>query len=232
MFATFASRRLIHPFAVLAALACALMSTAAHAQLTIYLVRHGQTDWNKEGRIQGGTDNPLNSTGREQAAAMAKTLADVKVDAVYVSSHLRAQQTAAALEGRAPIVAMDLLRERFFGKFEGANDKDSAIVADWNKRRFSWTDDMDGGEALEKQSGRAEAALMQIRDRHKNGGTVVIVGHGGINPLIASHLLGVPPQEGASAINQSNDEIYRIELGKGDSASIWKLIPRSKLAEL
>ena len=74
--------------------------------------------------------------------------------------------------------------------------------------------------------------MKQIRERHKNGGTVVIVGHGGINPLIASHLLGVPPQEGASAINQGNDEIYRIEIGKNDSASIWKLIPRSKLSEL
>ena len=130
MFALFASLRFLRPVVAVAILACAFMSTAAHAQLTIYLVRHGQTDWNKEGRIQGGTDNPLNNTGREQAAAMAKTLAEVKVDAVYVSSHLRAQQTAAALEGRAPIVAMDLLRERFFGKFEGANDKDSAIVAD------------------------------------------------------------------------------------------------------
>ena len=232
MFAHFASWRLTRAHAAIALLACTLFATTAHAQLTVYLVRHGQTDWNKEGRIQGGTDNPLNSTGRDQAAAMAKTLADVKVDAVYVSSHLRAQQTAAVFEGRAPIVAMDLLRERFFGKFEGANDKDTAIVADWNKRRFAWTDDMEGGEALEKQSGRAEAALKQIRERHKNGGTVVIVGHGGMNPLLASHLLGVPPQEGASAINQGNDEIYRIEIGKNEAASIWKLIPRSKLSEL
>ena len=58
-------------------------------------MRHGQTDWNKEGLIQGGTDHPLNNTGREQAVAMSKTLADVKVDAVYVRSHLRAHQGAA-----------------------------------------------------------------------------------------------------------------------------------------
>ena len=58
-------------------------------------MRHGQTDWNNEGRIQRGTDNPLSSTGREQAAAMAKALADVKVDAVYARSHLRAHQGAA-----------------------------------------------------------------------------------------------------------------------------------------
>ena len=213
-------------------LVSSFFSISAWAQLTVYVVRHGQTDWNKDGRIHGGTDNPLNANGRDQAAAMARLMADVKVDAVYVSSHQRARQTAAVFEGRTPIVAMDELRERFFGKFEGANDKDPAIVADWNKRRFSWADDMEGGETLESQSRRAEAALKTIRDKHKDGGTVVVVGHGGINPLVVSHLMGVPPQEGASAINQGNDEIYRIELPKSGQAAIWKLIPRHKLGEL
>lgn len=225
-------RILARNLATVALVGCTLMVNAAFAQTTIYVVRHGQTDWNKDGRIQGGTDNPLNATGRDQAATMARTLADVKVDAVYVSSHQRARQTAAVFEGRSPIVAMDELRERFFGKFEGANDKDPAIVADWNKRRFTWTDDMEGGETLESQSRRAEAALVKIRERHKDGGTVVIVGHGGINPLLVSHLIGVPPQEGASAINQGNDEIYRIEAPKVGASSIWKLIPRTKLNEL
>lgn len=209
-----------------------LFAAAAHAQLTVYVVRHGQTDWNLQGRIQGGTDNPLNATGREQAATMGRTLASVSVDAVYTSSHQRARQTAEVFEGRAPIRPMDALRERFFGKFEGANDKDPAVLADWNKRRFTWDDNMEGGETLESQSRRAEEALQQIRAQHPNGGTVVIVGHGGINPLLVSHLIGVPPQEGASAINQGNDEIYRIELPKSGAAQIWKLIPRSKLSEL
>jgi 2,3-bisphosphoglycerate-dependent phosphoglycerate mutase len=215
-----------------ALLVSSLVCSNAFAQLTVYVVRHGQTDWNKDGRIQGGTDNPLNATGREQAATMAKLLADVKLDAVYVSSHLRARQTAAVFDGRSTIVAMDELRERFFGKFEGANDKDPAIVADWNKRRFTWTDDMEGGETLESQSLRAEAALKSIREKHPDGGTIVIVGHGGINPLLVSHLLGVAPQEGASAINQANDEIYRLEVPKSGPAAIWKLIARNKLGEL
>lgn len=209
-----------------------IYAASAQAQLNIYVVRHGQTDWNREGRIQGGTDNPLNATGREQAATLGKTLSDVRIDAVYSSSHQRARQTAAVFEGRTSVVAMDELRERHFGKFEGANDKDPNIVADWNKRRFTWTDSMDGGESLESQARRAEAALKKIRERHPNGGTVVIVGHGGINPLLVSLLLGVSPQEGASAINQSNDEIYRVELSNSGAGSIWKLVPRNKLNEL
>ena len=220
------------PLAALLIAASSLAGAAAQAQLTVYVVRHGQTDWNREGRIQGGTDKPLNATGREQAATLGRTLADVRIDAVYTSSHQRARQTAEVFEGRAPIRAMDELRERFFGKFEGANDKDAAIVADWNKRRFTWDDTMEGGESLDSQACRAEAALKAIRERHTGGGTVVIVGHGGINPLLVSHLIGVPPQEGASAINQGNDEIYRIEIARSGSASIWKLIPRSKLGEL
>ncbi len=224
----------LKPRSIAAALimACSLLSMQAFAQLTVYVVRHGQTDWNKDGRIQGGTDNPLNATGREQAAAMSRLMAEVKVDTVYVSSHQRARQTAEVFQGRTPIVAMDELRERFFGKFEGANDKDAAILADWNKRRFAWADDMEGGETLESQSRRAEAALKTIRDKHANGGTVVIVGHGGINPLLVSHLIGVPPQEGASAINQGNDEIYQIVLPKTGAPAIWKLIARNKLGEL
>jgi 2,3-bisphosphoglycerate-dependent phosphoglycerate mutase len=228
-FKLFSSARLLVAVFLLVA---SLFSANAFAQLTVYVVRHGQTDWNKEGRIQGGTDNPLNATGREQAAAMAKLLADVKIDAVYVSSHQRARQTAEVFKGRSVIEPMDDLRERFFGKFEGGNDKDTTTVADWNKRRFTWTDDMEGGETLESQSRRAEAALKNIRERHKKGGTIVVVGHGGINPLLVSHLMGIPPQEGASAINQGNDEIYRIELPKSGAAAIWKLIPLGKLSEL
>jgi len=224
----------MHHLAALVLATTALVGTAAQAQaqLTVYVVRHGHTDWNREGRIQGGTDNPLNATGREQAAAMGRTLAEVRVDAVYVSSHQRARQTGEVFEGRAPIRPMDELRERFFGKFEGANDKDAAIVAEWNKRRFTWDDAMEGGETLDSQSRRAESSLKPIRERHKDGGTVVIVGHGGINPLLVSHLIGVPPQEGASGINQGNDENYRIEIAKSGTPSIWKLVPRTKLGEL
>lgn len=222
----------LRPLAAAALAACAFIATAAQAQLTIYVARHGQTDWNREGRIQGGTDNALNATGREQAATLGHTLVDVRLDAVYTSSHQRARQTAAVFEGRAPIIPLDELRERFFGKFEGANEKDPAIVADWNKRRFNWTDDMQAGESLESQSRRAEAALRRIRERHKDGDTILIVAHGGINPILVSHLIGVAPQDGASAISQGNDEIYRVEISKAGAPSIWKLIPRTKLNEL
>lgn len=60
----------------------------------------------------------------------------------------------------------------------------------------------------------------------------MIDAHGGINPLLLSQLVGVPTQEGASAIAQSNDEVYRIEVSTTGATSMWKLIPRTRLGEL
>jgi 2,3-bisphosphoglycerate-dependent phosphoglycerate mutase len=214
-------------------LTCAtLFPSLAFAQLIVYVARHGQTEWNREGRIQGSTDNPLNSVGREQAAALGALLANIKIDAVYVSSLQRTRQTAAAFEGRSPITPMDELRERHYGKFEGANERDPAILTDWNKRRLTLTDDMEGGETLAAQAIRADAALRKIRERHKEGGAVLIVAHGGINPLLVAKLIDIPPEEGAKSIGQSNDEVYRIEIPRAGGASIWKMIPRNKLNEL
>ena len=124
------------------------------------------------------------------------------------------------------------MRERSYGKFEGSSEKDQANIADLKKRRFVWTDDMEGGESLENQSKRADTAIAKIRERHKNGGVILLVCHGGINPLIICNLLGLPPAEFAKTINQSNDEVYRIEIPKSGTTTIWKLIPLTKLNEL
>lgn len=61
---------------------------------------------------------------------------------------------------------------------------------------------------------------------------MVIVAHGGINPLLVANLIGISPQEAAASIAQSNDEVYRIEISRNGIPTIWKLIPRNKLNEL
>ena len=91
---------------------------------------------------------------------------------------------------------------------------------------------MDGGETLANQAKRADTALAKIRERHRDGGAVLIVAHGGINPLLVSNLIGIPSEEGAKSMAQGNDEVYRIELPRTGPAAIWKLIPRNKLNEL
>src|SRR5574339_134409 len=74
--------------------AAAQTRAGATATLRLYLARHGQTDWNVEGRMQGGNDIPLNATGRKQAAALKEHLNGVRFDAVYSSTLSRSRDTA------------------------------------------------------------------------------------------------------------------------------------------
>ena len=88
---------------------------------TLLLARHGETDWNRELRIQGSSDIGLNDLGRAQAHALAQELEHVELDAIYSSDLSRAQATAAAVAASHGLeVRLDArLRERSFGSWEG-----------------------------------------------------------------------------------------------------------------
>lgn len=88
---------------------------------TIYLIRHGLTDWNKKRLMQGQVDIPLNEEGERQAKELAKKLANVNFDAIFSSDLSRAKRTAEiiALEKKIAIYTNKVLRERSFGLFEG-----------------------------------------------------------------------------------------------------------------
>ena len=200
--------------------------------LRIYLARHGETDWNAQRRLQGGTDVPLNDKGRAQAQALAARLDGVKLDAVYSSPLVRARETARALDGRAPIEALDGLAEQGLGKFEGAylDGRDAAIEAEYRTRSADPDDALDGGESTHEHLARVRAAVDEIRRRHPSG-TVLVVGHGGTNRLVLSVLLGVGLAD-VERVRQSNDEVYAIDLAEGRPPAVWKLVPPDKLEEL
>ena len=88
---------------------------------TLHFVRHGETAWNREGRIQGVADVPLSAAGREQARELAATLAARPIGAIYASDLRRALETAEPLAARLdlPILTTPALRERDFGANEG-----------------------------------------------------------------------------------------------------------------
>jgi len=213
--------------------AFALPAAAQSQVLDIYLVRHGQTQWNLEKRLQGATDNVLNETGRRQAAELAQRLAGVSFSHIYSSSLRRAQETAAAFAGTTPVTALPALNERSFGKFEGIfeDQRDAALWAEFGKRGTVLDDSLDGGESLQSQADRVKAAVRQITTRHK-AGSIAIVAHGGVNPLALAALLDIPVAEAVARIKQANDEVYLVRLRSGQPPSVWKQVVRSTLEQL
>jgi len=152
-------------------------------ETTILLVRHGETDWNLERRVQGHSDRPLNETGRAQARALAQQLAGEPVDAVYASDLLRALDTARPLAEALglPVQTLPGLREKHFGTWEGLTDVEI-------RERFPQSDGGPWGDAetTEDVAARVIAALHDVAGRHR-GGHVVIVTHGGPVRAVLRH---------------------------------------------
>src|SRR5258707_25461 len=142
---------------------------------TILLVRHGETDWNRERRVQGHSDIPLNDVGRAQAEALAKELQGERFDAVYSSALERARETAQIAVTATGLRVHELadLREKHFGSWEGLTDE--VIRARFPEARTgAWGD----GETTDEMSTRVVAALRGIATEHPDA-TVLVATHGG-----------------------------------------------------
>jgi broad specificity phosphatase PhoE len=231
------TRRLICAVASVAVTGASFFASAPAAAcdqvLYLYLVRHGQTQWNLDKRLQGSTDNVLNETGRRQAAELSQRLAAVKFVQVYSSGLRRAQETAAALAGTSAVTSLPALNERSFGKFEGIfeDERSAPLFEEFGRRVGVLDDNLDGGESLQSQSERVKSAVRQITSRHKSG-SVAIVAHGGVTPLVLSALLDIPVTEAVTRIKQANDEVYLVRIQDGQAPAVWKLVTRSTLEQL
>ena len=147
---------------------------------TIYVIRHGETDWNREGRWQGHAPTPLNATGRAQARALADRLAGEELTAVYSSDLPRALETAeivAASRGKE-VVADAGLREIDVGSRQGRTSAELDGLP-WD------------GESYEAHSERVLAAVLGIARRHPTG-RVLAVTHGGSLRRLQEIVLGAP----------------------------------------
>jgi broad specificity phosphatase PhoE len=175
------------------------------AATTILLARHGETDWNRDGRVQGHTDAPLNRAGRAQARELAARLAPEPLDAVYASDLARASETARIVADRhaLDVVLLPELRERHFGSWEGLTD--SEILERFpHARPGHWGD----GEPAEQMAERVVAALHRVATSHP-GGHVLVVAHGG--PLRAVLLHCGADRDGPIG----NCEVIRIAVERG-----------------
>jgi probable phosphoglycerate mutase len=150
----------------------------------IVAVRHGETVWNAEMRMQGQLDTELSERGRRQARRTAAALADEGIEAIVSSDLVRAAATAAAIAETVglPVTTDVGLRERSFGAFQGYTYAE--IDARWPAEAARWRrhDPLfapDGGETLVEFDERAVAAVTRIAERER-GRTVLVVTHGGV----------------------------------------------------
>jgi broad specificity phosphatase PhoE len=147
---------------------------------TLLLVRHGETDWNRDGRWQGHSDTHLNDVGREQAARVAEELDGV--DVVYSSDLARARETADIVARRLGLdVHVDeRLRERSFGAWEGKTA--SEIEAEFRAAHARWLAGQgpgaDDAEPFADFAARVHGFLEDVLARHPDE-TVLVVSHGG-----------------------------------------------------
>lgn len=158
----------------------------------IIAVRHGETDWNVETRLQGHTDIALNAHGQWQAARVAQALSEEHIDRIYSSDLSRAQATAQAIADHNRNTAARTvhlhtgLRERRFGLFEGHTY--AAIAEQWPEESLRWKQREPnfappGGESPVQVMERVNQAITELASQHV-GEQIVVVAHGGVMDML------------------------------------------------
>jgi probable phosphoglycerate mutase len=154
----------------------------------IIAIRHGETAWNVDTRLQGHLDIALNAKGIWQADQVARALAGEPIEAIYTSDLLRAWHTASAIAQttEAPLVASQGLRERCFGSFEGKTYAEleaqwPEASLRWRKREPDWAPP--GGESLLVLRQRINSTVAAMARQHL-GGQIVLVAHGGVMDVL------------------------------------------------
>lgn len=161
------------------------MNKPTREYCTFYIVRHGETEWNVKGLIQGHTDVPLNKNGEEQAKLLGNDIRHENFDAIYSSDLLRAKRTAEilALERKVVVETTRVLRERFYGKFEGVPNEvvdklrnEIAHLTEAEKAAYKFSDDYESDDEI---FSRFIIFLRELSLAYLNK-KILIVTHGGM----------------------------------------------------
>ncbi len=183
----------------------------------LLLVRHGETDWNLEGRFQGQIDIPLNETGKKQARAASEFLKDVPIQKAFSSSMSRPKETGEIILKNHPGIKMELqedLIEIGHGEWEGKLD--SEINEHWPTLLASWksspeTIRMPQGESIQDVSSRALNCWRKIIKSLKPDETALVVAHDAVNKTILCNLLGLTPAD-IWMVKQGNGGISIVDI--------------------
>ena len=183
----------------------------------LILVRHGETNWNRDGRFQGQIDIPLNSNGHAQAEAARGFLEDVSIQKAFSSSMTRPRETAEGILMSHPDVALqqtDGLVEIGHGLWEGKLE--SEIKAEWGALLEEWkrtpeTVQMPEGETIQDVWERSVQSWNTIAEDLNPAETALVVAHDAVNKTILCHLLGLTPAD-IWAVKQGNGGVTVVDM--------------------
>jgi broad specificity phosphatase PhoE len=186
------------------------------AVTTLYLARHGQSEWNNQSRVTGQLDPGLSPKGQQQSEALAQCLLDEELAAIYTSDLQRSIDTAqpTASAKRLPITSLPALNEMNLGVLQGRfrDERDPPAQAMWAQVHADmWGYQVPGGESYQDLMQRVSQALQDILEQHR-GRRILIVGHRNTNRVLMGKLLDWP-RERWPELRLRNKFFYRIRLG-------------------
>ena len=195
----------------------------------LIVARHGETEWNARGQLQGQQDIPLNSRGHSQVLEVARFLRKVPLTRVHASTLLRCQQTAMPIAGanvaQPDLVSSDLLKEVALGILEGEM-KDQQSTDELTRHYQSFSKDeisyrIPGGENLHDVYARVQRFFTNYEALLQDQAIYLIIGHRNLNKMILKHLLGLSFEEGFR-IEQEHQRIYLYFNGSKELWSCWR----------
>lgn len=181
----------------------------------LIVARHGETEWNAEGRLQGQQDIPLNKRGRGQAQAVARFLRSIPLSQVHSSTLRRCQETAGPIAeaniGRPNVVSSNLLKETALGVLEGEfMGQQSTAELTRHYQEFSRDEiryRVPNGENLHDVAARVQRFFVDQDELLKGPGVHLIMGHRNVNKMILKSLLGLSFEEGFR-VEQEHQRLY------------------------
>jgi broad specificity phosphatase PhoE len=185
------------------------------AAVHLFLIRHGKTDWNEQGRLMGRNDVGLNQRGQAQAEAVGRALAGIRLDRVFASPQPRALETARAIAARrgSEVAVEPALAEVWVG--DAWQGKTFAELSDDPHLRRYFNDPMYRCDLIEDtESIRDRVAQLAARLRDEAAGeNVALVSHGDPLRILIAHLLGMP-LENCRALTIDNGSLSAVRLGE------------------
>ena len=177
--------------------------------MKLLVVRHGRTDWNNLGKIQGIVDTNINEEGIKQAEALAEKLKNEKIDLIISSPLKRALQTASIInQGKTTIITDDRIIERDFGEYEGKTKGEFDKIELWGYRTNT---KFEKAENIQEMYKRVYGFLDDIKNKYSSK-TILLVIHGGVSVALNSYFEGIPPEETPTKGSLQNGEIREYEL--------------------